>query len=66
MTALLDQHAAAELLGVPASWIMREARADRLPHVRIGRYYRFCPDELEVWWRERMRGPRRDKRGQEA
>ena len=51
MTALLDQHGAAELLGVPASWIMREARADRLPHVRIGRYYRFCPDELEHWWR---------------
>ena len=56
MTALLDQHEAAELLNVPASWIMGEARADRIPHVRLGRYVRFDAEQLEAWWRERARG----------
>lgn len=55
--SLLDQKGAAELLSVPASWVMQEARADRIPHVRLGRYYRFEADALELWWRERARGP---------
>jgi excisionase family DNA binding protein len=57
MSPLLDQKEAAKLLNVPASWIMAEARADRLPHVRLGRYVRFDADQLEEWWRERARGP---------
>lgn len=57
MSPLLDQREAAQLLNVPASWIMAEARADRVPHVRLGRYYRFEGEQLEAWWRERARGP---------
>jgi excisionase family DNA binding protein len=57
MSPLLNAEQAAELLNVPASWIMTEARADRLPHVRLGRYYRFDAEQLEAWWRERARGP---------
>jgi excisionase family DNA binding protein len=55
--ALLDAKAAAELLGVPASWVLAEARADRIPHVRLGKYVRFESDQLEAWWRSRARGP---------
>ena len=55
--ALVDAEAAAELLGVKASWVLAEARADRIPHVRLGRYVRFEPAELEAWWRRRRRGP---------
>ena len=55
--ALLDAKAAAELLAVPASWVLAEARADRIPHIRLGRYVRFDADELEQWWRARMQGP---------
>jgi excisionase family DNA binding protein len=54
---LLDAAQAAELLNVPPSWVLDEARADRIPHVRLGRYVRFDPEALEEWWRSRVRGP---------
>ena len=54
--ALLDANGAAELLNVPASWILAEARADRIPHVRLGRYVRFDAGELETWCKARSRG----------
>jgi excisionase family DNA binding protein len=60
---LLDVNGAAELLNVPASWVAAEARADRIPHVRLGRYVRYEPDELRAWWRERARGPRMREAG---
>jgi hypothetical protein len=55
--ALIDAASAGELLGVPGSWVLTQARADRIPHVRLGRYVRFDPVEIETWWRGRMRGP---------
>jgi excisionase family DNA binding protein len=54
---LLDAKAAAALLGVPPSWVLAQARADRIPHVRFGRYVRFDEAELERWWRSRLQGP---------
>lgn len=54
---LVDAEQAGSLLGVPSSWVRAEARADRIPHVRLGRYVRFDPVELRVWWQERRRGP---------
>jgi excisionase family DNA binding protein len=57
ISPLLDATEAGRLLSVPASWVLAEARANRIPHVRLGRYVRFSADELEVWWRARMRGP---------
>jgi excisionase family DNA binding protein len=60
---LIDAKAAGALLGVPQSWVRQEARADRIPHVRLGRYVRFDPKELEIWWRARARGPRRRRTG---
>ena len=56
---LLDAKGAAALLNVPATWVLAEARADRIPHVRLGRYVRFDPGELHAWWRTRRRGPGR-------
>lgn len=57
---LLDATGVAELLQVPKTWVLAEARADRIPHVRLGRYVRFDPDELCDWWRSsRSRGPRK-------
>jgi len=54
---LLDAKVAGALLGVPATWMLSEARADRIPHVRLGRYVRFDADELQASWRARARGP---------
>lgn len=55
--ALVDAEAAGGLLGVPKSWVLAEARADRIPHVRLGRYVRFDAEELAAWWQSRRRGP---------
>ena len=38
--SLLDAQQAAALLNVPATWIAAEARARRIPHIRLGRYVR--------------------------
>lgn len=53
---LIDARRAGTLLGVPASWVLAQARRERIPHVRLGRYVRFDPLELEAWWRARLRG----------
>lgn len=55
---LVDAAAAGALLDVPASWVLAQARAQRIPHVRLGRYVRFEPEELRAWWEGRRRGPR--------
>jgi excisionase family DNA binding protein len=58
MTApLIDARAAGQLLGVPHTWVLEEARHDRIPHIRLGRYVRFEADELLAWARNRQRGP---------
>ncbi len=66
MSGLIDAKAAAELLGVPPSWVLAQARANRIPHVRLGRYVRFEPDELAAWWAKRRRGPVVDSTGRGA
>ncbi|MFZ1926911.1 MAG: helix-turn-helix domain-containing protein [Solirubrobacteraceae bacterium] len=55
---LLDARQAAAILNVPASWIAAEARAGRIPHVRLGRYVRFNAEELMRWCAGRSVGPR--------
>jgi excisionase family DNA binding protein len=56
--ALLNADQASELLNVPASWLLAEARANRVPHCRLGRYVRFSRDELLAWIDTRTTGPR--------
>ncbi len=59
---LLNASEAAALLSVPESWVRAEARADRIPHVRLGRYVRFDGDELGDWINRRKQGPRAARR----
>lgn len=59
MNPLLDAGQAAELLNVPKSWVLAEARNGRLPCLRLGHYVRFQADELDTWCRARATGPRR-------
>src|SRR3954452_21851173 len=54
---LMDAAAVAELLAVPASWVLAEARAGRIPHVRLGRYVRFSEASLFEWAADLERGP---------
>jgi excisionase family DNA binding protein len=55
---LLNAQQAAELLGVPPTWVLAQARRGAIPHVRLGRYVRFRADDLEQWAQTRARGPR--------
>jgi excisionase family DNA binding protein len=58
---LLDADQVAELLNVPASWVRAQASEDRIPHIKLGRYVRFDPDELERWRQAQLRMPGRDR-----
>jgi len=56
---LMDAKTAAKMLGVPYTWLLAQARADAVPHHRLGHYVRFDEEELVEWVRENERGPRR-------
>ena len=55
---LLDANAAGALLAVPPSWVLGEARAGRIPHIKLGKYTRFNRDDLLAWTEGRSTGPR--------
>lgn len=54
---LLDAREASRMLGVPHTWLLAQARADAVPHHRLGHYVRFDPDELIAWTENNRRGP---------
>lgn len=49
MTRLLTVEEVAERLGVTKDWVWAQARAGRIPHVRLGRYRRFREEAIEAW-----------------
>jgi excisionase family DNA binding protein len=49
---LIDAKAAGELLGVPHTWLLAQARERRIPHQRLGHYVRFNPEDLQDWLKE--------------
>ena len=49
---ILTLEEVADRLKVPKSWIYERTRsrsADRLPGFRIGKYWRFRSNDIEVW-----------------
>ena len=51
---LLTVQDVAELLRVPISWVYHRARKrslDRLPGIRLGKYWRFRHDDITEWLR---------------
>ena len=54
---LLSAEAAGKLWGVPTSWIRDMARRGELPHVKLGHYTRFKPDDLARFIQERRKEP---------
>ena len=54
---LLTADQVADLLQVPTSWVYAEARAGRIPHVRVGRYRRFRAEAIAEWVASLERGP---------
>ncbi len=53
---LIDARAAGRPLGVPHTWLLAQARAERIPHHRLGHYVRFSADDLKLWLQETRSG----------
>jgi excisionase family DNA binding protein len=49
---LLTADELAERLGMKTEWVWAQARAGRIPHVRLGRYRRFRESAVEAWLRD--------------
>jgi len=63
MDRLLTAEEVAQRLGVRTQWVWAQARAQRIPHVRVGRYRRFRESAVEAWVCElSARAPRRRER----
>lgn len=54
---LLKADDVGQMLGVKPSWVYAQARAKRIPHVRLGRYTRFNQASIAAWAAEREEGP---------
>jgi excisionase family DNA binding protein len=50
MSRLVDAPVVAEHLSVPTTWVREQARAENIPHVRLGRYVRFDLAAVDEWW----------------
>jgi excisionase family DNA binding protein len=46
---LLNAQEAADRLGVTEKWMRRKAQAREIPFIRLGRYLRFDPDQLDAY-----------------
>jgi len=53
---LIEADDVADMLGMSRDWVYAEVRADRIPHVKLGRYVRFRAEAIEDWILERERG----------
>jgi excisionase family DNA binding protein len=49
VTSLLTAEEVAQRLGVTKHWVWEQARADRIPHLRLGRHLRFREEAIDAW-----------------
>ena len=52
MDRLLTAEEIADRLGMRIDWVWAQARAGRIPHVRLGRYRRFRESAIEAWLKD--------------
>jgi predicted DNA-binding transcriptional regulator AlpA len=53
----------AALLRMTTAWVYAETRANRIPHLRLGRYVRYRPSAIAVWMAEQEATIARERRG---
>lgn len=51
-SALMFAEEVATMVGMTRKWVYTETRAGRIPHVALGRYYRYRPDSIDAWLRQ--------------
>lgn len=55
-TEYLTAEGVAALLGVEKQWIYQETRSGRIPHLKVGRKYRYKRDAIDRWIEQEMAG----------
>jgi excisionase family DNA binding protein len=55
---LLNPEQVAELLGVSVRYVWRLGRDGELPRIKVGKYVRFDPVEVDTFIEQRRSGPR--------
>ena len=52
---LIDIHEMAKILNVSVSWIYQKTcqGADKIPHSKVGKYVRFNPDEVLLFFKRK-------------
>jgi len=53
---LITADVVADLMGMTKDWVYAETRANRIPHVRCGRYYRHRPSSIAEYLANVERG----------
>ena len=61
--AVLVAAEVAAMLRVTTAWVYAETRANRLPHVRLGRYVRYRESAIRAWLVEEERRIAGERRG---
>ncbi len=46
---LLEAEEVAKILGVDVGYIYSQARAKKIPSIKLGKYRKFCPSQLKKW-----------------
>jgi excisionase family DNA binding protein len=46
---LLEAEQVAQILGVDLGYVYSQARAKKIPSVKLGKYRKFCPLQLKKW-----------------
>jgi excisionase family DNA binding protein len=46
---LLEAEKVAEILGVDVGYVYTQARANKIPSVKFGKYRKFSPTKLKIW-----------------
>ena len=65
-TSWVGAYELADHLGVGTNTVCRELAAGRLPHIRVGRQYRFNVDEVVAAYRDTPGGDREERAGPPA
>ncbi len=42
----------AAVVGMTKDWVYAETRAGRIPHLTLGRYYRYRSESINAWLRD--------------
>ena len=50
---LLDAKQVAECLGENERWVYRQAKKNKIPSIRLGKYWKFSPAQLQKWLKEK-------------